>query len=243
MSENKTKETIDAAALKMIEKIRLKMERIDFTDLEETFFLFKVQGMESIGNSEKHEIMKSFNRELSKMNFKAETLGKAMILFTPYDFQFEPHKFSDADLEALVRGRGMTMIVNYYKPFTIDTKLNDAQIDQVIAEWESYENIAHEHIRELRMQKKNLERHRRMIQRKAQAIPLYRIGDKNPCGKIVLLPLQAMVAHPAPEKKWKGGECSVCHKPVWIAPVNADLIGKGAIGMCPPCGYYKAALK
>jgi len=236
-------EVVQAAAKQLLDKIYLKVEQIDFENLGESFFLFKVQGIESMGAQNKMEVMKAFNRELSKMNFKADTLGKALILFTPFDFKFEPRKFPDADLEALVRGRGMSMIVNYYKPFCINPNMKEGEIDQVIEQWENYEHIAREHIRELNTQKKQLEKHRRLIQRKKDAMALYHQGDKIPAGKILLLPLQAMVSHPAPDKQWKGGMCSECDKPVWIAPSSQKVLEQGAIGMCPPCGYYKAGLK
>lgn len=227
----------------LVKKIMVEVQRVDLENIEDTFFLFKVKNMDSIPAESKRNILDAFNHELNKMEFRKKTKGKILILFVPWDFRFEPVNFSKEELESVARSRGLSMIVDYYHPFKINPKLSEAEVDKVITEWEKYSKICTGHIDQLKIQKRTLEKHRKLVQRKKDAIPLYKNGDKDPRGKIVLLPLQSMVEHPAPEKNWKEGRCENCDKAVWVAPKNQELLDKGALGMCPPCGYYKAGLK
>jgi hypothetical protein len=236
-------EEVKAAGEAMVEKIMVEVQKVDLENTEDTFFLFKVKNMDTIPVEQKHQILAAFNHELDKMNFKKATRGKVLVLFVPWDFRFEPVKFSVEELEAVARSRGLSTIVNYYKPFKINPAMKEAEINKVISEWKKYLDICNNHIEELKAQRRNLEKHQRLMQRKKNAIPLYKFTDKNPKGKIVLLPLQSMVEQPAPEKNWKEGRCGNCDKVVWIAPKNQAFLDKGALGMCPPCGYYKAGLK
>ena len=227
----------------LVEKIMVEVQKVDLENTEDTFYLFKVKNMDSIPVEQKRNILEAFHQELEKMEFRKKTRGKILVLFVPWDFRFEPFKFSREQLESVARSRGLCTIVDYYKPFTINPSLDDAGINKVIHEWQKYLDICTGHIEELRTQKRNLKKHRQLIHRKKNAIPLYKFTDKNPKGKIVLLPLQNMVEQPAPEKNWKEGRCENCDKAVWVAPKNQELLDKGALGMCPPCGYYKAGLK
>jgi len=68
-------------------------------------------------------------------------------------------------------------------------------------------------------------------------------NDSNPRGKIILMPLQAMLSQPDPKLNWKGGLCGSCKKPIWIAPAHQRVLNKGAIGRCPVCGYREAGLR